>query len=165
MGEAPAKNRKDQEMDDLTASPTHHLNRTLNAHPSSATRQAEGKDGNTTTKAKLSFDLPRRQDDATQKKRTNANPFEALNGEDGSSNFLRNPRRLGRRLDLLGEKEAQVKIDSTCSKVDQPLHLIAWSDTAPRGKKGHTYSKLHHSLFTSLRIPFSANVDHCRTWV
>ncbi len=89
MKEAPAKNRKDQEMADSAVSPTHHPDRTLNAPPSSVTRHVEREDGNTTPKVKLSFELLGRQDDATQKKWINANPFKALNGEDESFDFLK----------------------------------------------------------------------------
>jgi hypothetical protein len=49
----------------------------------------EGTNGRNTSKAKLSFNLPGEKNDSTQGKWADLNPFEALNGENESSNFLR----------------------------------------------------------------------------
>jgi hypothetical protein len=54
----------------------------------------EGADGSSTPEAKLFFDLPGRCEGATQRKWANANPFEALNGEDDASNFLKKAWKL-----------------------------------------------------------------------
>jgi hypothetical protein len=49
----------------------------------------EGTDGRNTSKAKLNFNLPGEKNDSTQGKWVNLNPFEALNRENESSDFLR----------------------------------------------------------------------------
>jgi hypothetical protein len=51
--------------------------------------QAKGAYGRNTPKVKLNFDFPGGWDDVVQRKWADANPFEALNREDDSSNFLR----------------------------------------------------------------------------
>jgi hypothetical protein len=49
----------------------------------------EGTDRRNTSKAKLSFNLPGEKNDLAQGKWADLNPFEALNGENESSNFLK----------------------------------------------------------------------------
>jgi hypothetical protein len=62
-------------------------------------------------------------------------------------------------------KKNKVQIDTICSKGDQSLHLTTRISITPGGKRGQTYSELHQSFFTSLRIPFLINVDLCRVRV
>jgi len=49
----------------------------------------EGTDRRNTSKAKLSFNLLGEKNDLAQGKWADLNPFEALNGENESSNFLK----------------------------------------------------------------------------
>jgi hypothetical protein len=86
---APTKTGKDQEMGELLASPTHQVANNLNVIPSEVVTQIEGIHGCNTFKVKLSFNIPGEKNDSTQGKWANLNPFEALNGENESSNFLR----------------------------------------------------------------------------
>jgi hypothetical protein len=57
--------------------------------PSEVTTQVEGMDRRITSKTKLNFNLPGEKNDSTQGKWADLNPFETLNGENESSNFLR----------------------------------------------------------------------------
>jgi hypothetical protein len=49
----------------------------------------EGTNGRNIPKEKLLFDLSEEHDGTAQRKWADANPFEALNGEDNTSDFLR----------------------------------------------------------------------------
>jgi hypothetical protein len=85
----------------------------------------EGTDGCKTPEAKLIFDLPGEHDDAAQKKRVHTNPFEALNGEDNSSNFFRKAlKALEKGWIFQGRKKHKVKIEPTCLEADHPPHLV-----------------------------------------
>jgi hypothetical protein len=86
---APTKTGKDQEMGELLASPTHQVASNLNVILSEVATQVEGTNRRNTSKVKLSFNLMREKNDSTQGKWVDLNPFEALNGENESSNFLR----------------------------------------------------------------------------
>jgi hypothetical protein len=87
-----------------------------------ATR-VEGTDGCNTSKIKLSFNLSGEKNDSTQGKWANLNPFEALNGENESSNFLRKiPKELEGGWTFQGKKQNKVKIDTIRSKGDQSPH-------------------------------------------
>jgi hypothetical protein len=57
--------------------------------PSEVTTQVEGMDGRNTSKAKLSFNLLGEKNNSAQGKWADLNPFEILNGENESSDFLR----------------------------------------------------------------------------
>jgi hypothetical protein len=57
--------------------------------PSKVATQVEGINGSNTSKTKLSFNLSGEKNNSVQGKWVDLNPFEALNGENESSNFLR----------------------------------------------------------------------------
>jgi hypothetical protein len=76
-------------MGELSTSPTHQVASNLNVIPSKVTTKVEGTDGSNTSKAKLSFNLLGEKNDSMQGKWADLNPFEALNGENESSNFLK----------------------------------------------------------------------------
>jgi hypothetical protein len=76
-------------MGELSASSTHQVASNLNVIPLEVATRVEGTDGRTTSKVKLNFNFPRENNDSTQGKWVDLNPFEALNGENESSNFLR----------------------------------------------------------------------------
>jgi hypothetical protein len=57
--------------------------------PSEVATQVEGTNGNNTSKSKLSFNLSREKNDSAQGKWADLNPFEALNGENESFDFLK----------------------------------------------------------------------------
>jgi hypothetical protein len=126
----------------------------------------EGTNGCNTSKAKLSFNLLGEKNDSTQGKWADLNPFEALNGENESSNFLtKNLRRAKGRMDIPRGKKNKVRIDTIRSEGDRSPHLIARASIAPKGKRGQMYSEFHQSFFTSLGIPLPANADLCRARV
>jgi len=57
--------------------------------PSEVATQVEGTDGCNTSKGKLSFNLLGEKNNLAQGKWADLNPFEALNGENESSDFLK----------------------------------------------------------------------------
>ncbi len=61
----------------------------LNVIPSEVVTQVEGADGRNTSQAKLSFNLSGEKNDLAQGKWADLNPFEALNKENESSDFLK----------------------------------------------------------------------------
>ncbi|CAK9210701.1 unnamed protein product [Sphagnum troendelagicum] len=85
----PASNVEDQTMGELVAILTHLPAKNLNAALPKDKGLDEGTDGRNTSKEKLIFDLPRGRDDAAERKWADANPFEALNGEDNAFDFLK----------------------------------------------------------------------------
>jgi hypothetical protein len=57
--------------------------------PSKVATQVEGTDESNTSKVKLSFNLSREKNNLAQGKWTDPNPFEALNKENESYDFLK----------------------------------------------------------------------------
>jgi hypothetical protein len=92
-------------MGELSTSPIHQVANNLNMIPSEIATQVEGMDGCNTSKAKLSFNLLGEKNDSAQGKWANLNPFEALNEENESSNFLTKIPKELRRMDIPGEKK------------------------------------------------------------
>jgi hypothetical protein len=70
---------------------THPSAENLNAALTGSKGLEEGRDGRSTPKAKLIFDLQGGRDDVAQRKWADANPFEAQNGEDNASDFSGKP--------------------------------------------------------------------------
>jgi hypothetical protein len=116
--ELPCYQRGGQEMGDLGTPTAHPPAVNPNAILPNDKGRKEGANENSTPKVKLIFDLLRRCEGATQRKWVDANPFEALNGEDDASNFLRKAlEALEGGWIFQGKKKHKVKIDPTCPKV------------------------------------------------
>jgi hypothetical protein len=124
-------------MGKLSASPTHQVVSNFNMIPLKVATQVEGTDGSNTSKNKLSFNLSGEKNDLVQGKWADLNPFEALNGENESSDFLREiPEELKGTWTFQGKKKNKVRIDTICAEGDQSPHPTARASIAPRGKRG-----------------------------
>jgi hypothetical protein len=134
--------------------------------PSKIATQVEGADGCNTSKVELSFNLPGEKNESAQGKWVDINPFEALNGENESSDFLRKiPEELEGGWTFKGKKKNKVRIDTIRLEGNQSPHLTSRASIAPWGKIGQMYLEFHQSFFTSLRILLPANADLCRARV
>jgi hypothetical protein len=126
----------------------------------------EGIDKNNTSKAKLSFNISKENNDSAQGKWADLNPFEALNEENESSDFLRKiPKELKGGWTFQGKKKNKVRIDTIRLEGNGSPHPIARARITLGGERGQMYSELHQSFFTSLGIPLPTNADFCRTRV
>jgi hypothetical protein len=86
----------------------------------------EGVDGHNTSKVKLSFNLLGEKNDSVQGKWTSLNPFEALNGENESSNFLKKiPEELEGGWTFKGKKKNKVRINIIRPEGNQSPHPTA----------------------------------------
>jgi hypothetical protein len=96
----------------------------------------EGTDGRNNSKAKLSFNLMGEKNDSAQGKWADLNPFEAPNGENESSDFLRKiSEELEGRWTFQGKKKNKVRIDTIHPEGDRS-HPIARANIAPGGERG-----------------------------
>jgi hypothetical protein len=110
-------------MRELLASPIHQVASNLNVILLEVPTQVESADGHNTSKVKLSFNLPGEKNNSAQGKWADLNPFEALNGENESSNFLRKiPKELEGGWTFKGKKKNKVRIDIIRSKGDRSPH-------------------------------------------
>jgi hypothetical protein len=99
--------------------------------------QVEGMNGSNTSQAKLSFNLSGEKNNSAQGKWVDLNPFEALNGENESSHFLRNiSEELKGGWTFQGKKQNKVRIDTIRPKGDQSPHPTTRTNIAPGGKRG-----------------------------
>ncbi len=126
-------------------------------------RREKGADGRSTPETKLIFNLLGGHNGATQRKWAYVNPFEALNGEDDASNFLRKaPKASEGGCIFQGKKKHMVKIDSSRPEANHQPQLAALLGRTLGEKRGQKYSELHHSFFDSLGIPLPKNAKHCK---
>jgi hypothetical protein len=86
---ALVSNEEDQTMGDLEKSLTHPLVENLITIQLGDKGLEEGEEGCNTPKKKLTFNLSKGNDGKFQGKWADANPFETLNKEAGTSNFLK----------------------------------------------------------------------------
>lgn len=101
-------------MGEPKALPAHPLAGNPNAARPGDRGWEEGAVGSNAPKTKLIFDLPRGRNSAAQRKWADANPFEALNGEDDASNFLRKaPEAPKGDWIFQGKKEVRNTLNST----------------------------------------------------
>jgi hypothetical protein len=120
---APTKTRKDQEMGKLSTSPTQQVVSNLNVIPPIVTTQVEGINGSNTSKVKLNFNLSWEKNDSAKGKWVDLNPFEALNEENESSNFLKKTlEELEGGWTFQGKKKNKVRIDTIFSEGNQSPH-------------------------------------------
>jgi hypothetical protein len=93
-------------MGELLTSPIHQVVSNLNVILSKVMTSVEGMDGHNTSKVQLSSNLLRKKNDSAQGKWADVNPFEALNGENESSNFFKKiPKELKRRWTFQGKRK------------------------------------------------------------
>jgi hypothetical protein len=108
---------------ELLASPVHQVMSNLNVILAT---QVEGVDGRNTSKAKLSFNLPGEKNNLAQGKWADLNPFEALNGGNENSDFLRKiPEEIEGGWTFKGKKKNKVRIDIIHLEGDQSPHPTA----------------------------------------
>jgi hypothetical protein len=97
----------------------------------------EGVDRCSTSKVKLSFNLSGEKNDSAQGKWADLNPFETLNEENESFDFL---KKISKELEggwtFQGKKKNKVRIDIIRPEGDQSPHPTARASIAPRGKIG-----------------------------
>lgn len=152
-------------MGELVAPPlTHSLDENPNVALPGNKKLEEGTKGRNTPKAKVIFDLPRGRDEVAQRKWVNANPFEALNGEENAFNFLKKAlEALERGWIFQGKNKHKVRIELACPEVNHPSHIVALPGKTLGEKRGQKHSKFHHSFFDSLGIPLPKKIDYCKT--
>jgi hypothetical protein len=110
-------------MGKLSTSPTQQVVSNLNVIPPIVTTQVEGINGSNTSKVKLNFNLSWEKNDSAKGKWVDLNPFEALNEENESSNFLKKTlEELEGGWTFQGKKKNKVRIDTIFSEGNQSPH-------------------------------------------
>ncbi len=105
-------------MGDLEAPSAHPLTVNPNIVLLGEKGQNEGANGSSILETKLIFDLLGGCEGTTQRKWACANPFEALNGEDNASNFLRKAlEALEGGWIFQWKKKHKVKIEPACPEI------------------------------------------------
>jgi len=150
---ALTKTEKDQELGELSTSPTHQVASNLNVILLEVATQVEGTDGRNTSKAKLSFNFLGEKNNSTQGKWADLNPFETLNEENESFNFLRKiPEELEGRWTFQGKKKKGK--DRHNPPRGQPISSPYFTNKhSPRGKKRSNIFKTPSILIYLLRNP------------
>jgi hypothetical protein len=145
-------------MGELSASSTHQVANNLNVILLEVATQVEGTEGRNTSKAKLNFNLSGEKNDSAQGKWADLNPFEALNGENESSNFLKKiPEELEGRWTFQGKKK-QSK-DRHNPPGGQPISSpYRTNKHSPKGEKRSDVLKTPPILLYLLRNPSVATL-------